>query len=68
MKYSSESRTGISLHGVKTRKADWIGHILCMNRLLKHVTEGRRKKWREDEEEDVTNYWMTLRKRQNNVN
>jgi hypothetical protein len=41
LKYSSESRRGISLQAVKTRKADWIGHILHMNRLLKHVTEGK---------------------------
>ena len=41
IKYSSESRTGISLHTVKTRKTDWIGHILCMDRLLEHVTEGK---------------------------
>jgi len=41
MKYSSESRRGISLQTVKTRKAYWIGHILCMNRLLKHGTEGK---------------------------
>ena len=27
------------LHTVKRRKANWIGHILHMNYLLKHVTE-----------------------------
>jgi len=26
---------------VKRRKADWIGHILRRNCLLKHVTEGK---------------------------
>jgi hypothetical protein len=27
------------LHTIKIRKANWIGHILCRNCLLKHVTE-----------------------------
>jgi len=27
------------LHTVKRRKANWIGHILCENCLLKYVTE-----------------------------
>jgi hypothetical protein len=26
---------------VDTRKANWIGHILCRSRLLKHVIEGK---------------------------
>jgi hypothetical protein len=29
------------LHTIKRRKAIWIGHILCRNCLLKHVTEGK---------------------------
>jgi hypothetical protein len=29
------------LHRIKRRKANWIGHILCRNCLLKHVTEGK---------------------------
>jgi hypothetical protein len=29
------------LHTVKRRKANWIGHILCKNCLLKHVIEGK---------------------------
>jgi len=29
------------LHTVKRCKANWIGHILCRNCLLKHVTEGK---------------------------
>jgi hypothetical protein len=33
LKYSSESKRGICLQTVKTRKADWIGH--------KHVIEGK---------------------------
>jgi hypothetical protein len=27
------------LHTIKTRKANWIGHILPSNCLLKHITE-----------------------------
>ena len=27
------------MHTVKRRKANWIGHILCRNCLLKHVIE-----------------------------
>jgi hypothetical protein len=29
------------LHTIKRRKADWIGHILRRNCLLKHVIEGK---------------------------
>jgi hypothetical protein len=29
------------LHAVKRRKANWIGHILRRNFILKHVTEGK---------------------------
>jgi hypothetical protein len=29
------------LHTAKRRKANWIGHMLCRNYLLKHVIEGR---------------------------
>jgi hypothetical protein len=28
-------------HTIKRRKANWIGHVLCRNCLLKHVTEGK---------------------------
>ena len=35
-----------------------------MNCLLKHVIEGKIKKGREDEEEDVSRYWMTVRERE----
>jgi hypothetical protein len=28
-------------HTIKMRKANWIGHILLMNCLLKHVIEGK---------------------------
>jgi hypothetical protein len=40
------------LHTIKRSKANWIGHILCRNCLLKH------------EEEDVSSCWMTLRKQE----
>jgi len=50
------------LHVIKRRKANWIDHILHINCLLKHVIEGKIE-GREDEKEDVTSYWMTLRKR-----
>jgi hypothetical protein len=29
------------LHTIKRRKANWIGHILCRNCLLKHVIGGK---------------------------
>jgi hypothetical protein len=32
------------LHTAKRRTADWIGHILRMKCLLKHVTEGKIKR------------------------
>jgi hypothetical protein len=31
------------VHTIKRRKANWIGHILRRNCLLKHVTEGYAK-------------------------
>jgi hypothetical protein len=42
---------------VKQRKANWIGHILHRNCLLKHLIEGKIE-GREDEEEVVTSYWI----------
>jgi len=32
-----------SLHTIKIKKANWIGHILHRNYLLKHVIEGQRE-------------------------
>ena len=52
------------LHEIRKRKANWIGHILRRNCLLKQVIKGNirgRWKWQEDEEEDVRSYWITLR-------
>jgi hypothetical protein len=62
---------GNILHTIKRRRADWIGHILRRNCLLKHVIEGKlegRIEMMEDEEEGVHSYWMTLRKREDTVN
>jgi hypothetical protein len=59
------------LHTVKRRKANWIGHILRRNCLLKHVIEGKiegKMEVLKDEEEDVSSYWMTLRKREDTRN
>jgi hypothetical protein len=59
------------VHTIKRRKANWIGHILRRNCLLKHVIEvklegriemtGRRGRRRKQ-------YWMTLRKREDTGN
>jgi hypothetical protein len=40
--YRAEEGRNI-LPKIYTRKASWIGHILCRNRLLKHVIEGKRE-------------------------
>jgi hypothetical protein len=53
------------LHEILKRKANWIGHILRRNCLLQPVIEGKIKggiEVKEDEEEDVGRYWMTLRR------
>jgi hypothetical protein len=46
------------LHAIKGRKANWIGHRLHWDCLLKRVIEGKA-----EEEEDC----ITLRKREDNV-
>jgi hypothetical protein len=54
------------LHTIKIRKANWIGHILHRNCLLKHMIEGKlegRIEMTGRRGEDVSSYWMTLRKR-----
>ena len=51
---------------LKRRKANWIGHMLRRNCLLKDVIERKiegRIGVNEDEEEDVSSYWNALRKR-----
>ena len=42
----------------KRRKANWIGHLLRRNCLLRHAVEGN--KGRGNEEEDVSGYWILL--------
>jgi hypothetical protein len=52
--------------GMKRRKDGWIDHIVDRNCLIKHVTEGKiekRYKRQEDEGEDVSSYWMALKRR-----
>ena len=51
------------LHTMKRRKANRIGHILRSKCLLKHGVEGKIK-GREDVQEDVSSYCITLRKRE----
>jgi hypothetical protein len=55
------------IHTVKRRKADWIGHILRNNCLLKHIIEEETEVL-EDKVKDVRSYRMILRKRQNTEN
>jgi len=40
--YRPEEERNI-LPKIDTRKANWIGHILCRSHLLKHVIEGKRE-------------------------
>jgi hypothetical protein len=42
--------------------------MLRRNCLLKHVIEGNIEGRREDEEEEVSSYWMTVRKREDTGN
>ena len=54
-----------TLHEIRKRKANWIGHILRRNCLLQRVIKGKiqgGKEVTEDKEDDVRSYWMTLRK------
>ena len=56
------------LHTIKIRKVNCSGHILRRNGLLEHIIEeetGNGNKSREDKEEEVSSYWMTLRKGNN---
>jgi hypothetical protein len=59
------------LHTIKRRKANWIGHILRRNCLLKHVIEEKlegRIEMTGRQEDGVSSYWMTLRKREDTGN
>ena len=55
---------------IKRRTANWIGHILRRNCLLKLVIEGNIEEYKcgEDKAEDVISYLMILRKREGNRN
>jgi len=59
------------LHTIKERKANWIGHILRRNCLLKHVTEGN-VEWRTEVTERrgrrQKNYCITLMKQEDTGN
>jgi hypothetical protein len=52
------------LHKIKKRKGNWIGYILRVNYLLKHVIEGKieGRIEREDVEEGESSYCMNLKK------
>ena len=39
----NEQRNFLLVHEIRKRKANWIGHILCRNCLLKQVIEGKIK-------------------------
>jgi hypothetical protein len=47
----------------KTRKGNWIGHIMCSNCFLNKLIQIRWKR-REDKEEDISSYRQTLRKKE----
>jgi hypothetical protein len=47
----------IILHTIKRRKANWIGHILRSNCLLKHIIERRRRKQLLDDLKEKKGYW-----------
>ena len=49
------------LHAIRKRKANWIGHILRRNYLLKQVIEGKIKGEIEVTKRLGRSYWMTLR-------
>jgi uncharacterized protein YajQ (UPF0234 family) len=54
------------LQTVKSRKANWIGHILCRDCLPKQVIERKKEariKVTGRQEEDVQSYWMMIKKR-----
>jgi hypothetical protein len=60
-----------TLHKIQKRKANWIGHNLCRNCLLKHVIERKieeRIKVRGRRGRRRSSYWITLRKREDTGN
>jgi len=63
MEYHIESKVRDILFTTQRGKAIWIDHNLRRNCLLKHIIEGKIEGRIEDKEEDVSSYWMILRKR-----
>jgi hypothetical protein len=63
--------TGVDsmLRKMTHRKLNWIDPTLNTNCLLKHLVEGTGRKiernGREDQDEEVRSFWMTLRKKTN---
>jgi hypothetical protein len=57
------------LRTTKRRKANCIGHVLRRNCPQKHVIQGQveGRRLRDDEEEDVSSYRVTLRKGKDTV-
>jgi len=56
---------------VKRRKANWIGHVLSRNCLLRRYWRKDRRKGigeREEKEEDVSCYCLNVRKREDTGN
>ena len=71
MKLQRVKRDRNKLQTIKWGNANWFGHIWRRNCLLKHAIDGHidgRMKWREDDEEDLSSYWITFRKREGTVN
>jgi hypothetical protein len=50
------------IHTMSRSKASWTGHMLLIDCLLKQVIEENIETT--EEEEDISSYWMTLRKRE----
>jgi len=62
--FQGENEEKAILHTIKLRKVKWFFCIVRRNCLLKHIIEG--KVGRENEEGDVSSYWVKLRKREDN--
>lgn len=52
-----------ALHTINRRKGNWIGHILH-RKLSSKIHHGRKDKSDKYEEENISKYWITLRKRE----
>ena len=52
----------------KRTKGTWIRHILHRTAFKNTLLKERQRKWREDEEEDVSSYCKTLRKGDDTLN